>query len=112
MQTPFDSLLVALFVALSPADHDGRPSPSVESFRQGFDQGYEGLRLRPDARGQGEAADCRYFADAVARGNCVARTNRALSGTAETSKTFPDQTIWIAPEDPGMPFKYSPNTGR
>jgi hypothetical protein len=112
MQTSFDSLLVALFVALSPAENDGQASLFTESFRQGFQQGYEGLRLRAEAHGQRETADCRYFADAAARGKCIVRTNRAHSGAAETTPAYPDQTIWIAPEDPGMPFKYSPNTPR
>jgi hypothetical protein len=110
MQSSFDSLLVALFVALSPPEHDGQAGQSTESFRRGFQQGYEGLRLRADT--QGEAAECRYFVDAVARGKCIVRTNRALSGTAETIPSFPDQTIWIAPPDPGMPLKYSPNAPR
>src|SRR5687767_1385706 len=82
MQTSFDSLLVALFVALSPAENDGQASLFTESFRQGFQQGYEGLRLRAEAHGQRETADCRYFADAAARGKCIVRTNRAHSGAA------------------------------
>lgn len=111
MQTSFDSLLVALFMALSPLEHEAHPRLSGDSLQHGFQQGYEQLRLRPEPTEPGEIADCRYFVDAVARGNCVIRTSRAFSKAAATL-AFPDQTIWIAPGDPGMPFKYGPSPTR
>lgn len=112
MQSAFDSLLVALFVALAPAEQEAQPSPSAESFRQGFHQGYEGLRMRPDGVGPGDAADCRYFVDDLARRHCVVRTERALSGSAEQAPPFPVETVWIAPSDPEMPLGHAPGTGR
>lgn len=111
MQTSFDSLLVALFMALSPVEHEAQPGLSGDAFRQGFHQGYEQLRLRPEPPGPGDIGNCRYFADAVARSNCVVRTSRPISKSS-TTLAFPDQTIWITPDDPGMPFKYSPSTIR
>jgi hypothetical protein len=112
MQSAFDSLLVALFVALAPVEQEAQPGLSAESFRQGFQQGYQGLNMRPDGVGTADAADCRYFVDDVARRHCIVRTERALSGTAEKAPPFPAGTVWIAPSDPEMPFGYTPGTGR
>jgi hypothetical protein len=113
MQTSFDSLLVALLVALSPAEHDGQPGiAATDPHRPGFQQGYEWFSLRPAPSGASDATDCRYFMDAVARGNCLIRTTRPPSKAGETALAFPDQIIWIVPGDPGMPLKFSPNTGR
>jgi hypothetical protein len=113
MQSSFDSLLVALFVALSPAEHDGQPGiAAADPPRPGFYQDYEWLSLRPVPSGASEATDCRYFVDATARDNCLIRTTRASSKTGESILAFPDQIIWIAPGDPGMPFKFSTNPGR
>jgi hypothetical protein len=102
VQSTFDGLLVALLVALSLPEQDLPANAPADSFHQGFQQGYEGL-------GPGDAAACRYFADAAARQNCLSRTKRALTGAAAKAPAFPDETVWIAPNDPGMPFKIGPN---
>jgi hypothetical protein len=112
MQSAFDSLLVALFVALVPPEHEAPTSLLSDSFYQGFKQGYEDLRLSGDAARKDDGSACRYFANPVARSNCIARISRAASGAADSGLTFPDHTIWIAPGDPGMPFKLPPNSSR
>lgn len=108
MQTSFDSLLVALLLALSPLEHDGAPGQQADAQRPPFYQGNERFRLRLEAHDPSDTSDCRYFVDAVARGNCMVRTSRTISKASGTVLAFPDQTMWIAPGDPGMPFRYSP----
>lgn len=110
MQSTFDGLLIALLMALAPSDQD-LPPDSDPSFRDGFNLGYQELKLH-EPPAQGDAAGCRFFIDEAARKNCMVRTGRAQSGSAENLAQFPDDTIWIVPRDPAMPLRFQPKTPR
>ena len=100
MQHTLEGLLVALLVALNPSESE-TPTFTTEDIQEAATarSGESPAPLKMD----GES--CQRFADAAARRNCVIRTSRALSGSTEAS-AFPAQTVWVAPDDPGMPFRF------
>lgn len=107
MQHTLESLLVALLVALNPGESDSPTFTPEESGQQ-----TETASAVPPAPLKMDTESCQRFADPAARRNCVIRTSRAPSGSAERSE-FPSQTVWVAPDDPGMPFRFRlPNTLR
>lgn len=110
MPTSLDSLLVALLVALGPVEQEFPAGAENDRSLDGFRQGYHQLTVRPEQAGRSEGGACRYFIDAQARRNCEIRTTRALSGAAEPS--YPSQVIYLAPSEPGMPFKFPTSTFR
>ena len=110
MQNTLESLLVALLVTLNPADTD---SPGFTP-EEGPDQAVTATAKDPPAPVKVDAIpnSCRYYVDPAGRRNCILRTSRAMSGSAEASE-FPSQTVWVAPEDRGMPFRFQlPNAPR
>ncbi len=102
MQQTLESLLIALLVALNPAE------PDAPSFAP--DEGSGGAGPAATAPPAPLTVDmdvdrCRNFNDPEARRNCIIRTTRPLSGSSEVGE-FPSRTVWIAPNDPGMPFRF------
>jgi hypothetical protein len=110
MPTSLDSLLIALLVALGPVEQELPAGVENDRFHDGFKQGYHQLTVRPEKTGRSEDGACRYFIDAHARRNCEIRTKRALSGAAEPG--YPSQVIYLAPSEPGMPFKFPTSISR
>lgn len=104
MDASLDTLLVALLVALAPVEQELPAVPPGDTFAAGVAQGYHGLELRPSVA---DTSACRSFFDAEARHNCVIRTTRAGTGSAAPDADFPSQVTWIAPGDPGMPFRFA-----
>jgi hypothetical protein len=107
-----DTLLVTLMVALVPNVDSGGPLFVGIGSDQQTGQERRAEQERRAAEGARDPGACRYFVDPEARRKCVVRTNRAASGSAEPSSSFPEGTIWIAPEEPPMPPKLPPNTQR
>lgn len=101
MQSAIDSLLVALLVALAPeTDSLGGERLNGSQF------GLAPSERRARAGAAGEAVVCQQFADIEARRKCTIRTGRASSGAGGGNATYPETVIWMAPIDPGMPFKF------
>lgn len=96
MQSAIDSLLVALLVALAPeTESPGERLNGLSSFER-----------RDRIGAVSEAVVCQQFADIEARRKCTIRAGRAASGTTGANATYPETVIWMAPIDPGMPFKF------
>ena len=107
MTAAVDSLFVALFIAMVP-----EPDMGMAAMPQ-----LAGLQTEPQqaAKPMTDLRDpeaCRYFVDPDARRKCVIRTNRAVSGAAEPSPSFPEGTIWLTPDEPRMPSKMPANSPR
>ena len=110
MQMSIDGLLVALLVVLGPEQEAVTTN----------DRTLAGLAVNPqiqqEKRDSGLATDassCRYFADPEARRKCAIRTSRpAQSGAAERDPDYPENTIWLTPAEPAMPYKFHSNTPR
>jgi hypothetical protein len=103
MQHTIESLLVALLVALNPSETE---SPTFTP--EGSQEAGPARAGAPPAPLKMESESCQRYADPAARRNCLIRTGRALSGSAEGEETkeFPAQTVWVTPDDPGMPFRF------
>ena len=97
MPASVDTLLFTLAVALTPAgERDDRILAGIAN-----DQRIQ--QEREAAEGARDPGACRYFVDPEARRKCEVRTSRAASGAAEPPASYPEATIWIAPEEPRMP---------
>lgn len=80
MPASLEGILVALLVALSPADLDAVPPSQQKAVAsQGMDSSL-----------------CDRFQDALARQNCVTRTSRTPE---ESVGAFPTELTWIAPSE-------------
>jgi hypothetical protein len=84
MLQTLEGVLVALLMAMAPADRPGDGSTTLAELR------IEAL------------AACEPYSDETARRNCVARLERALDADDEEAN-FTEQVAWIVPNDPGMP---------
>jgi hypothetical protein len=97
MPASVDTILFTLAVALTPAGERN------ERLFAGIGNDLQAQQEREAADGARDPGACRYFVDPEARRKCVVRTSRAGSGAAEPPPSFPEATIWIAPEEPRMP---------
>jgi heterodisulfide reductase subunit A-like polyferredoxin len=85
MLQTLEGVLVALLMAMAPADRPGDGSTTLAELR------IEAL------------AACEPYSNETARRNCIARLERALEPADEEAAVFTEQVAWIAPSDPGMP---------
>lgn len=100
MQQTLESLLIAILVALNPVESEA-PTFAQEA---GSEQAGSTGNAVPAPLTM-DVDPCRHFNDPGARRNCVIRTKRTPSGSIESGQ-FPSQTVWMAPNDPGMPFRF------
>ena len=112
MPVSVDTFLVTLMVAFAPNVDSNEPLLIGIGSDQQTEQERRAEQERSAAEGARDPGACRYFVDPEARRKCVVRTNRAASGSAEPSSSFPEGTIWIAPGEPPMPPKLPANTQR
>lgn len=84
MLQTLEGVLVALLMAMAPAD---RPSDGSTTLAE----------LRIEA-----LAACEPYSNESARRNCIARIERTLD-TAAAEVVFAEQVAWVVPNDPGMP---------
>jgi hypothetical protein len=109
MQISIDGLLVALLVVLAPEQEPANEQRVLA-----------GLAVDPQAQQErrnssltDDPSACRYFADAEAHRKCTIRTARpAAAGSAESSASYPETVIWLAPAEPSMPPKIQSNPQR
>jgi hypothetical protein len=112
MQMSIDGLLVALLVVFAPEQHE--PSPGNERVLAGLVPDPQVQQERRNSALTADPSACRFFADSEARRKCTIRTSRpaAASGSAETSSSYPESVIWMAPAEPAMPYKFHANPTR
>ncbi len=91
MLSSFEGILIALLLALPPADERVRNSRSGAA----RDSAQEELFT--------DVSACQRFSDGMIRQNCVVRIARREGEDIETGAVFPSHLSWVAPIDPAMP---------
>jgi hypothetical protein len=91
MQSSLEGVLIAILVALTPADGRDR------------EPGSGAANASVQERVHADVSACQRFADGMIRQNCVARVARQDGETIKADDLFPMHVSWFVPTDPGMP---------